>query len=256
MVDNLYTPSWPLTYREYQNLVDRVNYLTTEVDRMRGDTPGLMTTRAEKESPIPGIINLPWRDAGGQDGAIRVSKDGVIVSYVNPLESPFPYVDVTAAGNIGAGADTLHTYTLDTNILAFNGDMLKIEYIGGFATNDNNKRLEIQFDAQSIFNTGSFDFDGAGANGQWTMSLNIVRVTPTSIRSSIRALLGQVVADGAAAVTGSNAVHTGRNVLTTVSNLNTTAVVINVIGEATANDDVTQNLSVIEFFRPRTVKLV
>lgn len=153
-------------------------------------------------------------------------------------------VDTSTVGNVGAGVDTLHTYTLASNSLTSNNDYLEIEYGGTFAANDNNKRLQITFDGQNIFDTGSFDFDGAGANGQWAITLTIIRVSSTSIRTMARVMLGQATADGASTFAG-NMVLSGRNGTFTVSNLGSTAVVITLSAEGTADNDAVANASIV-----------
>src|SRR5688572_11066579 len=131
MAENLYTPNLmgmdPQTARTMRDLVDRVNYLTTELDMVRGmiisSSPGVDAAR--RENPQPGIVTIPCREDGGQDGFIRVNSDGVINSYVNPIESLFPYADITIVGNVGAGTDTLHTFTLPAGTLSLDGDWIR-----------------------------------------------------------------------------------------------------------------------------------
>lgn len=97
---NLYVPSWPLTHREYQNLVDRVNYLTMEVDRMRG---GIPDPGARKENPQPGVITIPSPTG---DGFIRVNSDGTIVSYTNPSLWVAPKSIITFSGDLSTTSTT------------------------------------------------------------------------------------------------------------------------------------------------------
>src|SRR5690242_20036603 len=70
----------PRVNRVIQDLADRVNYLTTELDRVRG---GMPDPGARRENPQPGFITIP-SPSGDGDGFIRVNEDGVIKSYTNP----------------------------------------------------------------------------------------------------------------------------------------------------------------------------
>lgn len=254
---NLYTPNLsgmdPQSARIIRDLADRVNYLTTEVDRMKREAPD---PGARKENPIPGILTIPYRSHGGQDGFIRVNQDGVISSYSNPVESIFPYVDLSTAGNVGTGTDPLHSYSLGAGILAIDGDYLDITYGGNVADNDNDKQFSVTFDGQSIMDTGLADLD---INVGWIAVVRIVRVSSTSIRvSSIIGMnLLQVSSAGAVNTFSAGAEVVARTVTPTgIANLNTNTVVIQCSGVGTADNDITQNLSIIEFRRPRTVKLV
>lgn len=254
---NLYTPNLSgmdsQTARIIRDLADRVNYLTTELDRVRSNVPNQVGDMALRQNPQPGIITIPYRDDGGQDGFIRISSDGVIVSYTNPVESIFPYTDITTIGNVGAGLDSLHSFSLPANSLANDGDSVWYLYAGNLATNDNDKRLQIGIDAQVVENTGLIDVD----TGWWRVEGTYTRRSPTNIFGEVHVVFGFLnQLDGAGVQSGSSQRHLARNNSLTVSNLNTTAVTMLVQAEATANDDVTQNLSIIKLCKPRTVKLV
>lgn len=255
---NLYLPGTlpgldPRTARVMQDLFDRVNYLTVELDRVREMTrsasPGVDAAR--KESPVEGIITIPYRDAGGQDGAIRVSKDGVIVSYVNPADSIFPYVDLSTVGNVGVGLDSLHSFSIPANTLASDGDWLHIRYAGKFATNDNDKRIQVSIDGQSIHNTGAFDQD----SGLWVYDLDIFRLSAISVRAAVSLYWNFITRDGGG-IMGGNGLFATEDKDLPVANLNSNAVTLLVQGEAIADNDIVQNVSHIKYYRPRTRKLV
>lgn len=247
---NLYTPSLggmdPQTARVIRDLADRVNYLTTELDAVRGGVPGFMTTRAEKENPQPGIITIP---SDGQDGFIRVSKDGVIHSYTNPGNSIFPYVDISTKGNITTGLDVLHTFTMPAGTLAFDGDALWLRYGGTFATNDNDKRINLFFGGQSVHNTGLFDVD----IGTWSYDMLYVRISPTSIR--VPWILGWNFAnrDGAGTLGGNFILSTETVTVGSIPNMNTNDTVIEVRAEGTATNDIQQTISFINRYKISTL---
>jgi hypothetical protein len=259
MAENLYTPNLmgmdSQAARVIRDLADRVNYLTTELDRVRGMTmlssPGV--DAAKRENPQPGIITIPYRDGGGEDGFIRVSPDGIITSYTNPVESIFPYTDITTIGNVGAGLDSLHSFSLPANSLAFDGDAVWFRYVGNLATNDNDKRLRVSIDNQTLEDTGLIDID----TGWWLVEGTYTRTSPTTVFAEAHIVFGFLSQlNGAAAQAGSSQRHIARNAPLTVAHLNTNPVILLVQAEATANNDVTQNLSNIQLSKPRTVKLV
>jgi hypothetical protein len=189
--------------------------------------------------------NPPSITASGNDANInlRVAAKGtgrlVLPGYPFNLEA-----NTTATGNVGVGLDVLHSFSLAANSLATNLDSLRIIYSGTFAVNDNDKRIQIEIDGQALFNSGLFDLDG----GEWKITVDIIRVSATSVRASLGVLVGQAtVVGGATAVgAGNGAVLTGRNITVTVANLTSNAVVVRVLAEAAADNDVVQNFSLID----------
>jgi hypothetical protein len=157
---NLPQTTDPQTRRVFQDLVDRVNYLTGELDRVRENLPEL---GARKEKPVPGIITIPGL---GADGSIRVSADGVIVSYTNPIQS---FGDVGTFFNdtvvYSTGANTTETTftsrTFPANFFARNGDAIIIIIRANDAANGNGKRFRSYFDSTVVFDTTALASQGA-----------------------------------------------------------------------------------------------
>lgn len=157
------------------------------------------------------------------------------------------FAPVTPVGNIGAGVDDLHSFTLDTpNRLLTNGDWIRFAMGGAFAVNDNDKRVRILIDGQVIEDFGLFDFD----TGEWRAEGEIVRVSATTVRVSYMGMYGEPLVLDEGVVSGTpDVIFLPRTRLLTVSNLSSNAIVIKAQAEATANDDVTQNLSILELFQ-------
>lgn len=246
----------PQTRRVFQDLVDQLNFLTGEVTRLKErDLVVMPRGAARRESPVEGIISIPCRDFGGQDGFARVSKDGVVVSYVNPTESLFPYVDVTTVNSSGAGPDVLHTFQLPANSLALDGDYLKVWYAGGFAVVNRDKAIEAQFDNQNYEGTAALNIDNSTG---WLLYNRIMRTSPTSVRISSLLLENILFIDAADAPAsfGIGSLAVSRNTGLTVANLNTNAITMRARSVVTggAANDAFQNLSIIEVYRPRIVK--
>lgn len=237
----------PRLVRVLQDLTDRINSMSAGIElASRVDLP----TRQE----VPeGIISIPCRDAGGIDGAVRVNKDGAIINYISPTESLFPYEDITVVGTVGGGIDPLHTFRLLAGTLGTNGDSIKFVYAGTFATNANTKRVQILFDGQVFEDFGNFAF----ATGVWVVIGDYTRVSQTTVRATSIAMYGEPLVMDEGVVSGTpDIIYLPRNTLLTVSNLNTTAVVLQVTGSGTADNDVVQNKSKLEYVKPRTVKSV
>lgn len=155
--------------------------------------------------------------------------------------------NVTPVGNVLAGLDTLHSFTLDTpNRLTTDLDFVEGCYAGIFATNDNNKRLVIQFDGQTIFDSGLQDFDGAADRNGWILTTKIIRSSPTTINTFTQVLIGQMFADGAGAFVSTNGMMRG-NISNgvVVSNMTNNPIVLAVLAEGVATNDIIQNSSIV-----------
>ncbi len=154
--------------------------------------------------------------------------------------------NLTTVGNVGAGIDSLHSFPLPANSLALDGDWVRFTYSGTFAANDNDKRIRISIDGQLLEDFGLTDIDA----GVWRVVGEYMRVSATTVRASSLAMYGEpLVADEAVIAGTPDIIFLPRNTLLTVANLNSNPVTLLVEAEATANDDVTQNKSIIELCR-------
>ena len=232
----------PHLQRVLQDMVDRQSFLEREIERLGGSIPIGM---AKRESPVEGIITIPYRDHGGRDGSVRVSRDGVISSYVNPVESLFPYTDLRTIGNITTGLDPLHSFTLPAGTLANNGDSIKVHYFGSFAANANTKRIQLNFDGTSAINLAIVQ-NGGG----WDYDVTYTRSNPISILVSGQFTWNFATPVGGFVNTAFGSIPGGF----AVANLNTTDVILLVQAEGTATDDIVQTLTHIEYYRARTVR--
>lgn len=154
----------------------------------------------------------------------------------------------TPTGNVGAGLDTLHSFTLDTpNRLLTDGDYVKGRFAGLFATNDNNKRPVIQFDGQTIFDSGLLDLDGAVGRDHWAMDTMIARVSSTTVNAITFVEFGQLFADGAGTFSSTNGLSRSFVVnAVVVTNMTNNPIVLRVAGEGVADNDIVQHTSIVE----------
>jgi hypothetical protein len=97
---------------------------------------------------------------------------GALSVWIEPLELQQPYgqagygnatfrgqgiiySNVTAAGNgVDTTEDTLHTYSVPANTLAFPGQAIRVRGWGTFAANANNKTLKVYWGATNVYSSG------------------------------------------------------------------------------------------------------
>ena len=130
--------------------------------------------------------------------------------------------DTTAVGNVGAGEDTLNTWTIPASTLAVNGESLEIEKAFSFAANANNKQLKIKFGATTIYASGAVAQNGGSA----IFNIRIVRTSATTQDVYISSQLS-----------ASSLLPLPTPYQTTAETLSGTIVLLDT-GEATANNDV------------------
>lgn len=171
----------------------------------------------------------------------RPSGEFSLVGLVRNIE-----VNITTVGNVGAGLDPLHSFSLPANSLRNNGDYMHVWFGGDYAANANLKRVVASFGGIAWEDTGLRDVvNGSG----WATVVTIIRVSATSVLVSGGILANSVAITPALAVTtfGEGFIGAARNrLIAGLPNLNLNSTLIEVEGEGTANDDVTQNLSIYE----------
>ena len=203
-------------------LVRAVSVLGQVIVRRLGDTGG--TLRRDVESELDSII--AW-------------------AKVSPRNIKR---DTSTVGNVGAGLDVLHTFSLPANSLQADGDYLTIVYAGAFAANDTDKRVNAFFGGTAYEGIGTQDIDGATG---WRIAATIIRLSSTSVRVShlisVNLLFGDSLSPPTMSTAGVSGLYITRLTdITGLSNLNSNATTMEVKGEGAANNDVTQNLTVIE----------
>src|SRR5262245_63414445 len=135
-------------------LVRATNPIATALIRRLGDGAGALTRDVTAE--IDNLIN--WVKF-----APRRIKD-----------------DTSVVGNVGAGLDVLHTFSLDTpNRLLTDGDELIVYYGGNFTANDTDKQVQAFFGGTAYESMGLADIDGATG---WTIQARIIRLSSSAVR--------------------------------------------------------------------------
>lgn len=135
------------------------------------------------------------------------------------------YSQINSVGNIGVGEDNLHSFSVPSSGFAANGDSFEVKCSGTFAANANNKRVKLKFGAITLFDTTALAFN----TGDWEISARIFRTSTTTGKSVVTWTCNNVI-------------------LTTTTDYQSwafnflTANTLVVTGEATANNDIVQEL--------------
>lgn len=128
-------------------------------------------------------------------------------------------VNTTTVGNVGAGEDVLWTYTMPADTLSVDEQGILIRVAGSSTVNGNNKRIKLYFGDDLIVDPGINNLTLT-----WSMDCQVIRVNGTTLKSNC-----QVV------TIGSGQTHT---VLDDITETLSGAVVIQLTGEAVADNDI------------------
>jgi hypothetical protein len=90
------------------------------------------------------------------------------------------HTNITTAGNVGTGEDTLFTYTIPANVLSTDKDTIRATFTGTFAATANDKRIRVKFGATTIVDTT----DASTQAGNWRAEVEIVRTGATTQKCS------------------------------------------------------------------------
>lgn len=202
-------------------------------------------------------ISLVDTDAGDDDGTISMQADvmsigvtggtlvqirnnGQILGFQRRIN-----IDNSLVGNVGAGLDSLHSFTVPANTLAATNDEIAFEGGGPLANNANTKRIAFSFDGQITLDTGLRTITSAGASIGWKILGTVIRLTATTVRINVSIIMGFWGVDSANTPNGFAAGGVGQTKTfdLTVANLTTNPVIMLFQAEGTANNDIQQNLS-------------
>lgn len=176
---------------------------------------------------------------GGGSGHLELYPLGVL-SQVRLRTNPLPsilYTTSVPVGNVGAGPDTLFSYTLigtyeDKTTLANVGDSLWIRAAGTVAANANSKQLKLIYGTTTLFDTTAQLQSG----GDWELDALIMRNAATVQRIICKFTLGATTV-----LWNTKTVYTtGAEALTDDQVLKIEATT------ATADNDIVANLMIVE----------
>ena len=191
----------------------------------KANTAEISTTSLTQMAFLTGTTTLQAIIDNGKPG-IAVVPTGVQRAYAVGIIK----TNQTDTGNVGAGEDTLHTYTLPASMLNADGQSVEVECTVAYAANANSKQTRLYFGATVIADTGASIQNG----GSVTFRARVVRTAAATQRAS-----GVLV--GPTALVGSSSTFT-----TPAETLSGT-VVIKVTGEAVSDNDIVAKMTVIRW---------
>lgn len=83
---------------------------------------------------------------------------------------------IERVANTSSTATNLVNYIFKKNQLKNNGDVLTFSFKGIYAANSNNKRLQISFGSQTIFDTTTLAIN----NGAWIFDVEVIRTSAST----------------------------------------------------------------------------
>ena len=137
----------------------------------------------------------------------------------------------TAVGNVGVGEDDLITYSVPANTLATNLDYIEFDMFFTFAANANTKRVKIKYGATTLFDTTALILNGVDGRAQGI----IIRTGATTQKAICT-------------FTTSTALLTQLTDYATPGETLSGAVTLKATGEATSNNDVSQEVLIVKSY--------
>jgi len=214
-------------------------------------------------TPVNGDL---WYNSATNQLMARINGVNVPIGNFSGIPRAFP-PNTTTVGNVGSGPTVLHLDVLPANSLRNNGDYAHYTMAGGLAPNTNTKGIGLIFNggagsgiAGNIIDVSpnvpingtppSLAFTVAGG---WRMTGDIVRKSATTFILSFVLFVGVSKFDLSGTNTGKGSFMGNINwdadfTSGGVFNFATSIISLNTIGIGVANNDVTQNLSLIEVF--------
>lgn len=222
----------------YKKTTDNVNTGWVELQSGASASPFTIVNGGNNAALAVSASGLTITVDGGTSLTLR--SNGQILGVKRRIN-----LDVSIIGNVGAGLDNLHSFSLPANSLAAANDTVEFEGGGSLANTANTKRIVFSFDGQVTLDTGLRTLTSAGANIGWKIIGTVTRLTATTVRINISIIDGFWGVDSANTANGFGAGGVGQTKTfdLTVANLTTNAVVMLFQAEATSNNDVQQNFS-------------
>ncbi len=184
-------------------------------------------------SKATGALILSGSGAGlGVDGQVSAdavkTTSGSSTAYANAGGTL--YQSTTAVGNITTGVDDLITQTIAANVLATNGDRLRITTIVSFAANANSKQILAKYGATTCYDSTA---QTANAGTLW------IEVIVTRTGAATQNICARVNSSNASFVNTAN--------FTTAAETLSGAVTFKLTGEAVSTDDIIQRSLLVEY---------
>lgn len=171
------------------------------------------------------LVDVPAGYTGYENQAVRVNGFG------SGLDFFFRYVNTTSIGNVGTGEDNLRAATLPADFtFAVDGDVVRFVGAGTFAATANNKRLRVKLGATTIFDSGALVTTTAES---WHIEGMIIRTGASAEKTLVK-------------FTTSDATIAPQVQYGTAAEDSTTDLTLQFTGEATADNDIVQEMLFVE----------
>lgn len=192
-------------------------------------------------------LNFDDTDVSGQTGQITVEggtpivfkPSGFIVGIEKTIQTSFGAVGANAA----AALTTMFSGNIPANFLPSNNDYAVIYANGGFAANDNDKRIQVTIGGVGLFNSGLIDLDTFG----YAIIIRLGRIDATHLAMNILVQFGEVAVTSAAVVGSTGYLGETANTPTSVvADLSANPIAILIESQGTANNDIVLNQVIIK----------
>jgi hypothetical protein len=206
-------------------------------------TSGAITITAAASKIVPGATSLSLRNTADSADNLIVTDAGAFTSRLGHTMGTgtgvatlvaVAYVNTTAVGNVGAGAQDLMVTTLQANSLSSNGKGIELEAWGTTANNANAKTIAPKWG--SIATGFSFTISQAGF---WYIKMIILRAASSS---QDRLVIVKETTQNATLQTPKEVLYED-----TLSEVDTAGISVGIRVSATSNNDVVQEGLKIKF---------
>jgi len=179
-----------------------------------------------------GVIPLwGWVLFNGQTSITPATQNTPYRYWFSPVGTVFTIqTNLTEVGNIGAGEDDLMSYTVPANTLSTNRQYIHFSAAGIFAATANNKRIRVRFGTALLYDTGALVTTTAE---NWSIEGWIIREA-----AAVQKCIIKFVSSDAALVADADYVGATEDL--------TAALALRLTGEATANNDIVEEMSIVE----------
>lgn len=134
-------------------------------------SPSVPTIKGE----VSAIQSFAFHASGKLQGGCNAPTSNQQFSAIGNLKS-----DVSEVGNVGTGSDNLLSFGYSANSVANTGDTLWFVFTIVFASNANNKRVEVTFGGVSVFLIS--DTFGAAGQSQCEVTVKVRRTSSTTAK--------------------------------------------------------------------------
>lgn len=199
--------------------------LTGDVTASAGDNATTIANDAVTNAKLANMAEatIKGRAAGAGTGDPTDLTAAQVRAIIGATGGGTLHVNMTQAGNVGTGEDTLASYTVPAGQLAANGDTLWFEAFGTMAANANSKTVRVRFGSSGT--NLIYEQTNTGWGEHWSVRGRIYRTGASAQKASV-----DLISDNDDRVTTQTTTGLNQDVTATVT--------LVVTAEAVADNDV------------------